>query len=262
MNIGEVYLVGAGPGDPGLLTVKAHHLIASADCIVYDHLVNPDILSIAPANAELIYAGKQRGKCAMRQETINALLVAKACEYDRVVRLKGGDPFVFGRGGEEAEALASAGIPWQVVPGISAGAAVPAYAGIPITHRGLSSSVVFVTGHEDPAKPESSIRWEHLAKGADTIVLFMGSSRLAEIAAQLISHGRNPHTPVAILIQGTCEQQSARILDLHSAAAFGDEPIETPAMIVIGEVVRLREKLEWFSGKMEERNLAESLRLA
>jgi uroporphyrin-III C-methyltransferase len=150
--MGKVYLVGAGPGDPGLLTIKARDLIAAAGCIVYDHLVNPVLLAHAAPDAELIYAGKERGKCAMRQEMINALLVAKTTEHRVVVRLKGGDPFTFGRGGEEALALSECGIEWEVVPGVSSGIAAAAYAGIPITHRGLGASVAFVTGHEDATK--------------------------------------------------------------------------------------------------------------
>jgi uroporphyrinogen III methyltransferase/synthase len=170
---GKVYLVGAGPGDPGLLTIKARDLIASADCVIYDYLVNPEILAHASPHAELIFAGKRGGESSRAQGEINDLMIEKAGEYQLVVRLKGGDPFIFGRGGEEAEALVDAGIEWEVVPGVTAGSSVAAYAGIPITHRGLSSSVAFITGHEDPSKPQSAIRWEHLAKGADTLVFFM-----------------------------------------------------------------------------------------
>jgi uroporphyrinogen III methyltransferase/synthase len=246
-RIGKVYLVGAGPGDPGLLTVKAAELLRRADCVVYDHLVNPEILDYVPAHAELIYAGKQGHKCAMRQETINAILVTKACEYQTVVRLKGGDPFVFGRGGEEAEALVSAGIEWEVVPGVSAGAAVAAYAGIPITHRGLSSSVTFVTGHEDPTKSQSSLHWEHLAKGVDTLVFFMGVANSQKIADQLMKHGRASNTPVAIIRWGTYHQQETYITTLAEMAALIEhEGIAAPAIIVIGEVVNLHTKLSWF----------------
>ncbi len=252
MNLGKVYLVGAGPGDPDLLTIKARDLIAAAGCVVYDHLVNPEILRHAAPDAELIYAGKQRGKCAMRQETINALLVTKATEHDIVVRLKGGDPFTFGRGGEEALALVCAGVQWEVVPGVSAGAAVPAYAGIPITHRGYGSSVAFITGHEDPAKTESSVYWERLARGVDTLVIFMGVSSASEIAQRLIAHGRGSETPAAVIRWGTYEDQEchvcalAELPDLIEARA-----INTPAIIVIGEVVRLREKLNWFNMERE-----------
>src|SRR5262245_5989077 len=247
MRLGKVYLVGAGPGDPGLLTIKARDLIAAAGCVVYDHLVNAEILRHAAPGAELIYAGKQRGKCAMRQETINALLVTKATEYDVVVRLKGGDPFIFGRGGEEALALVSAGVPWEVVPGVSAGAAVAAYAGIPITHRGMSSSVAFVTGHEDPAKIESSVDWDLLARGVDTLVIFMGVSGAAEIAGQLMAHGLGADTPAAVIRWGTYEHQECHVAALAELAHLIEtRAVTAPAIIVIGEVVRLREQLNWF----------------
>jgi uroporphyrinogen III methyltransferase/synthase len=247
MKIGKVYLVGAGPGDPGLLTIKARDLIAAAGCVVYDHLVNPEILRHAAPGAELIYAGKRPGKCAMRQETINALLVTKSTEHGVVVRLKGGDPFIFGRGGEEALALVSAGVPWEVVPGVSAGAAVAAYAGIPITHRGLSSSVAFITGHEDPAKIESSVDWGRLARGVDTLVIFMGVSSAPQIAEQLMAHGLGADTPAAVIRRGTYEHQECHVTTLAELARLIEaRAVTTPAIIVIGEVVRLREKLNWF----------------
>jgi uroporphyrinogen III methyltransferase/synthase len=247
MNLGKVYLVGAGPGDPDLLTIKARDLIAAAGCVVYDHLINPEILRHAAPGAELIYAGKRRGKCAMRQETINALLVAKAAEHDIVVRLKGGDPFIFGRGGEEALALVSAGVTWEIVPGVSAGAAVAAYAGIPITHRGMSSSVAFVTGHEDPAKMESGVDWERLARGVDTLVIFMGVSSAPQIAEQLMAHGLSGETPAAVIRWGTYEHQECHSAALAELAHLIEgRAIAAPAIIVIGEVVRLREKLNWF----------------
>jgi uroporphyrinogen III methyltransferase / synthase len=247
MNLGKVYLVGAGPGDPDLLTIKARDLIAAAGCVVYDHLVNPEILRYAAPDAELIYAGKQSGKCAMRQETINALLVTKATERDIVVRLKGGDPFVFGRGGEEALALVSAGVPWEVVPGVSAGAAVAAYAGIPITHRGMSSSVAFVTGHEDPAKTESSVDWGRLARGVDTLVIFMGVSGAPEIAERLMAHGLSAETPAAVIRWGTYKHQEYHVAPLAELAHLIEaRTVTAPAIIVIGEVVRLHEQLNWF----------------
>ena len=197
-QLGKVYLVGAGPGDPGLLTLKAAELLKAADCVIYDYLVNPEILQFASARAEKLYVGKQGCGKGWKQEEINRLLLEKAVQHRLVVRLKGGDPFVFGRGGEEAEALVEAGIEWEIVPGVSAGSAVAAYAGIPVTHRGISSSVAFVTGHETPSKPESTIRWEHLAQGVDTIVFFMGVAKIQTIAAQLIQHGRSTTTPVAV----------------------------------------------------------------
>jgi uroporphyrinogen III methyltransferase/synthase len=247
MKLGKVYLVGAGPGDPDLLTIKARDLIAAAGCLIYDHLVNPEILRHAAPSAELIYAGKRRGKCAMRQETINALLGAKVTEHDIVVRLKGGDPFIFGRGGEEALALVSAGVQWEVVPGVSAGAAVAAYAGIPITHRGLGSSVAFVTGHEDPAKTGSSVDWERLARSVDTLVIFMGVGGAPEIAERLMAHGLGGETPAAVISWGTYEHQECHVTALAELAHLIEaRAIAAPVIIVIGEVVRLREKLNWF----------------
>jgi uroporphyrinogen III methyltransferase/synthase len=247
MGLGKVYLVGAGPGDPDLLTIKARDLIAAAGCVIYDHLVNPEILRHAAPDAELIYAGKRAGDCAMRQETINALLVTKATEHDIVVRLKGGDPFIFGRGGEEALALVSAGVQWEVVPGVSAGAAVAAYAGIPITHRGMGSSVAFVTGHEDPAKTESSVDWGRIALGANTLVIFMGMSGAPAIAERLMAHGRSGETPAAVIRWGTYYHQECHITTLAELAhLIESRGVAAPAIIVIGEVVRLREKLNWF----------------
>jgi uroporphyrinogen III methyltransferase / synthase len=248
MKLGKVYLVGAGPGDPGLLTIKARDLLATADCVVYDYLVNPELLRYCLPYAELIYAGKQCGKCAMRQETINALLVTKASEYRIVVRLKGGDPFLFGRGAEEALALIAAGIEWEVVPGVSAGLAVTAYAGIPLTHRGLSSSAVFVTGHEDPDKAHSAINWEHMALGVDTLVFFMGVTRIGEIAGRLIEHGRKPDTPVAVIRWGTYKNQQTHVSTLAEVEQMVARLcLQPPAIIVVGEVVTLRQRLQWFA---------------
>jgi uroporphyrinogen III methyltransferase / synthase len=253
-RVGKVYLVGAGPGDPGLLTLKARDLIAEADCVIYDYLVNPKILKHARAEAELIYAGKRGLESSQQlwtQVEINRMLVAKANEHAVVVRLKGGDPFIFGRGGEEAEALVEAGIEWEVVPGVSAGSSVAAYAGIPITHRGLSSSVTFVTGHEEsksrPGKSQSAIRWDHLANGADTLVFFMGMARIVEIADQLIANGRDADTPVAVVRWGTYGHQETVVSNLAGvAAAVERRNLTSPALIVVGEVVRLRERLQWF----------------
>jgi uroporphyrinogen III methyltransferase/synthase len=251
---GKVYLVGAGPGDPGLLTIKARDLIAAADCVIYDYLVNPEILTHAHPRAELIYAGKRGGDGGTAQAEINRLLIEKAGEYRMVVRLKGGDPFIFGRGGEEAEVLVEAGIDWEVVPGVTAGSSVAAYAGIPITHRGLSRSVAFVTGHEDPATPQPAIDWRHLARAVDTLVFFMGVARIREIASQLMLHGRNPETPVAVIRWGTYSHQETYLSTLDQVEALvAREKIGAPALIVVGEVVRLREKLQWF----EESQLAD-----
>jgi uroporphyrin-III C-methyltransferase len=191
----------------------------------------------------LIYAGKERGRCELRQEAINALLVTKAAEHEIVVRLKGGDPFIFGRGGEEAEAVASAGVEWEVVPGVSAGSAVAAYAGIPITHRGVSSSVAFVTGHQDPGGPQS-INWQALAQSVDTLVVFMGVGALSEIAGRLIAHGRRSDTPVAVIEMGTYSNQKTHVTTLAGVAELVErERPDPPAIIVIGEVVNLRESL-------------------
>ncbi len=244
---GKVYLVGAGPGDPDLLTLKARDLIAAADCVIYDYLVNPKILEHALPGAELIYVGKRGLESSWTQTEINRLLLAKSEEHNLIVRLKGGDPFIFGRGGEEAEVLVDSGIEWEIVPGVSAGSSVAAYAGIPVTHRSVSSSVAFITGHEDPAKPHSSIRWENLSTGVDTLVFFMGVSRIKEIAEQLIRHGRSAQTPVAVIRWGTYDHQETYVSDLAGVAELvARENISSPSLIVVGEVVRLREKLQWF----------------
>jgi uroporphyrinogen III methyltransferase/synthase len=249
---GKVYLVGAGPGDPGLLTLKARDLIAVADCVIYDYLVNPEILKHARVGAELIYVGKRGFGDSWTQAHINRLLVEKADEHASVVRLKGGDPFIFGRGGEEAEVLVEAGVEWEVVPGVSAGSSVAAYAGIPVTHRAYSSSVAFVTGHEDPAKLQSAIRWDSLAAGVDTIVFFMGVARIREIASQLTRHGKSAETPVAVISWGTYEDQQTITGTLADIAEkVQREKVKAPALIIVGEVVRLREKLQWFEQPLE-----------
>lgn len=245
MRLGTVYLVGAGPGDPGLLTVRGLELLRKADVIVYDRLVNPSLLDESSPDALRIFAGKLAGGHSLPQEQINALLIAHARRDRRVVRLKGGDPFVFGRGGEEAEALAAAGIPFEVVPGVSSAVAVPAYAGIPLTHRGLASSFAVVTGHEDGCKGEPAVEWERLATAVDTLVVLMGARTLSRIVRELLAHGRSPETPVALIRWGTTEAQQtitgtlADILD----KAVGLQP---PVVAVIGDVVRLRGRLRWF----------------
>lgn len=242
---GKVYLVGAGPGDPGLLTVKGRDLLVVADCVIYDYLVSPEIVQLARDGAELLFVGKRGGHPCISQDEINRLLVAKAAEHRVVVRLKGGDPFVFGRGGEEADVLAAAGIAWEVVPGVSAGIAVPAYAGIPVTQRGISSSVAFITAHEDPTKENSASRWEQL--GADTLVFFMGVGRIGQLVDELLAHGRSPATPVAVIRWGTRPEQEVYISDLRNIAALlASREVKPPALIVVGEVVRLRERLHWF----------------
>src|SRR3972149_910260 len=244
---GKVYLVGAGPGDPGLFTLKGDAILMIADVVLYDYLANTELLLHTKPGAELIYVGFHAEE-RMSQEAINQLLVEKARQGKTVCRLKGGDPFVFARGGEEAEHLAAADIPWEVVPGVSAGTAVPAYAGIPLTHRQLSSSVLFVTGHEDPEKPGGpDVEWEKIAHGASTLVFFMGVKRLPQLAENLIRAGRPFSTPVAIIRWGTKGEQQTLTGTLATiverARAAGVKP---PALMVVGDVVRLREKLQWF----------------
>ena len=247
MRLGSVALVGAGPGDPGLLTVRGLERLRQAEVIVYDRLVNPALLDEAPPATLRIFAGKLAGEHALGQDEINDLLIVHARAGRSVVRLKGGDPFVFGRGGEEAEALARAGLPFEVVPGVSAAVAVPAYAGIPLTHRGLASSFAVITGHEDPAKGESAVEWERLATAVDTLVVLMGATMLPAIVDKLLAHGRSPETPVALIRWGTTEAQTTLVarLDLivDQARAAGLRP---PVVAVIGDVVGLRERLRWF----------------
>jgi uroporphyrinogen III methyltransferase/synthase len=240
-----VYLVGAGPGDPGLMTVRALELIAAADVIVHDRLIPSDALAGARSDAELIYVGKQGGGASVPQEQTVALLIERGRDND-VVRLKGGDPFVFGRGGEEAEALKEAGIPFEVVPGITAGVAAPAYAGIPVTHRDLASAVAFVTGHEDPAKDEPVLDWDALAAFPGTLVLYMGVHRLDAIAERLVAAGRDGDEPAAVVERGTLSDQRAVSATLATiAAAATAAEIKAPAITVIGPVAALRERLRW-----------------
>ena len=242
-----VYLIGAGPGDQGLLTVRGRECLRRADVVVYDYLVNPALLAEARPGAEIIDAGKRKGARRFSQEAINALLIDRAARGLAVARLKGGDPFVFGRGGEEALALADAGVPFEVVPGVTSVVAAPAYAGIPLTHRDYAATVVVTTGHEDPDKPESAIPWEDLAASKGTLVFVMGMTHLAEIAARLIDHGRSPDTPAAIIRWGTTPRQQTVVGRLNTivrdAARLALEP---PGLIVVGEVVTLRERLQWF----------------
>jgi uroporphyrinogen III methyltransferase/synthase len=242
VRVGSVALVGAGPGDPRLITVRGLALLRRADVVVYDRLVDARLLRLA-RRARHIFAGKARGDHALPQAEINALLLRHARRGRRVVRLKGGDPFVFGRGGEEAHALARAGIPYEIVPGVSSAIAVPAYAGIPVTHRGVAASFAVVTGHE--ACEGSRIDWPHLATGIDTLVILMGVGTLPRIAEMLIAHGRAASTPAAVVRWGTTGRQRTLVdrLDRIGARAAGVEP---PAVIVIGDVVALREELAWF----------------
>ncbi len=255
-EVGKVYLVGAGPGDPGLLTVKARDLLASCDVVIYDYLVNPELLSHVPLAAERIYVGKVGGGQQTPQYEINRLLIDQAQTGKRVVRLKGGDPFLFGRGGEEAESLHSAGIPFEVVPGISSALAVPAYAGIPLTHRGFSSSVAVLTGAQvGDGKPEPGA--SRSLASADTIVVLMGVAHLHEIANSLMTSGRSPETPAAVIRWGTYEGQQTVIGTLRTIAVEAERArMRAPAVIIIGEVVRLRERLNWFEQTLEVAALA------
>ncbi len=247
-----VYLIGAGPGDPGLMTLKGFDCLERADVVIYDYLANPRFLASARADAELIYVGKKGFSKHVTQEEINALIVEKALEDGgkMVARLKGGDPFIFGRGGEEALALVEHGIKFEVVPGISSGYSAPAYAGIPVTHRGLTTDMAFVTGHEDPTKPETDINWEKLATAIGTICFYMGIKNLPTISSRLIQYGRSPETPVALIRWGTTPRQEvlvgtlADIAEKAAAAKF-----KAPAITIVGDVVSLREKLKWFEDR-------------
>ena len=245
-RISVVYLVGAGPGDPGLVTVRALELVASADLILYDRLIPDGLLRGAKPDAELVYVGKRPGEPTIEQPEIERRMVEAAKAGRSVVRLKGGDPFVFGRGGEEGEALAAAGVPFEVVPGVTAGVAAPAYAGIPVTHREEASAVAFVTGHEDPEKPESALDWDALAAFPGTLVLYMGIKRLAENAAALIAAGRDPKQPAAAIERGTMAGQRTVTATLGDLAdAVERERIGAPAVIVVGPVVARRQALAW-----------------
>ena len=244
---GMVYVVGAGPGDAGLLTLRGAQLLGRADVVVYDALVNPDLLRLAPKSAEIIFGGKRSKDHAIPQEDLNRLLVDKAKEGKIVVRLKGGDPYVFGRGGEEAEELAAARIRFEVVPGVSSVVAAPNYAGVPLTHREHCSSFTVITGHEDSKKDASSVDWRQIARTPGTKVVMMGAERIGEIAEQLVAHGMSPDTPVAMVRWGTLGRQQSLEGTLATIAGLAaDAKLSAPAVAVIGEVVRLRSKLNWF----------------
>jgi len=244
---GTVYLVGAGPGDTGLLTVRGAELLGTADVVVYDALVNPDLLGLVPKSAEIIYGGKRAREHRIPQAELSQLLIAKAREGKSVVRLKGGDPYVFGRGGEEAEQLADAGIRFEVVPGVSSFVAVPNYAGIPLTHRDFCSRLTLVTGHEGPAKEESSIDWAQLAVTPGTKVVMMGTDRVGQISEKLISYGLDPKTPIAMISWGTLARQESIAGTLETIGDLAAKShLSPPTVVVIGEVVKLRSKLNWF----------------
>src|ERR1700690_3154773 len=237
MSPGVVYLVGAGPGDPELLTLKARRVLGEADVVVYDHLVAPGLLDMAGPDCERVFAGKKGGKFCRPQGEIDETLVRLALEGKTVVRLKGGDPFIFGRGGEEAAALAAAGIAFEIVPGVTAALAAAAYAGIPLTHRVHSSAVVFLTGHEDPSKPDASVRWEDYARLGCTLCVYMGMHNLDAIARRLQSGGLAPETPAAVVQAATTDRHRRLQATLGTIAArCAEEAFAAPGLVVIGEV--------------------------
>ncbi len=242
---GKVYLIGAGPGDPDLLTMKAHRLLTAADVVLYDRLVGEQIIAMIPETAEKLYVGKAKSLHSLPQEEINALLAVKAKEGKVVVRLKGGDPFIFGRGGEELEELVSEGVPFEVVPGVTAAAGCAAYAGIPLTHREYAQSVRFLTGHLKDGTTE--LPWDELVHPAQTLVIYMGLTGLESISQSLIRFGMRPSMPVAIVEKGTSKDQrvfTSTMKDIHQVAI--DNEVKSPALLIIGEVVTLQEKLSWF----------------
>ncbi|MBI3991623.1 MAG: uroporphyrinogen-III C-methyltransferase, partial [Candidatus Omnitrophica bacterium] len=244
---GIVYLIGAGPGDPGLITLKGIECLKKAEVVIYDHLVNPQLLSYARKDAEIIYAGKIQNKHTLTQDEINRLLVKKASSGKCVARVKGGDPFIFGRGGEEAEALVRARINFEIVPGVTSAIAVPAYAGIPLTMRKFTSTVGFITGHEDPTKEISDIPWDKVSTGMGTLVFLMGLNNLPEIVNRLIYHGKKPETPVAVIQWGTLPKQRTVTGNLKDIAEkVKKEKLKPPSIIVVGDVVKLRNSLNWF----------------
>ncbi len=246
---GKVYIIGAGPGDPGLITLRAVECLGLADVVIYDNLVNEELLKYAPPNARLIYAGKKGGDHTLSQDKINELLTGEALDGHTVARLKGGDPFIFGRGGEEAEVLVQQGVPFEVIPGVTSAIAVPSYAGIPLTHRGLTSTVAFITGHEDPTKDKSDIDWQALV-GIGTLVFLMGVKNLGQITEALMSHGKLPDTPAALIRRGTTPQQqvlSGTLSTIVGLAQTGH--FKPPAILVVGQVVALKDTLRWFDTK-------------
>lgn len=247
---GRCFLVGAGPGDLGLVTLRAKQCVEQAEVLIYDYLCNPAMLRWAAENAEKIYAGKKAGEHTLSQEEINALLVERARGGKSVVRLKGGDPFVFGRGGEEAQALAAAGIPFEIVPGVTSAVAGPAYAGIPITHRGSNSHVTFFTGHEDPAKSESSIDFDALARLGGTQVMLMGVERIGAIAREMLANGVRADLPVALIRWATTPRQKTLVGTLGNIAQrVAETGFAAPAVAVFGEVVTLRDELKWYENR-------------
>ncbi|MFC0526035.1 uroporphyrinogen-III C-methyltransferase [Pontibacillus salicampi] len=254
--MGKVYLVGAGPGDPDLITVKGLKCIQQADVILYDRLVNKELLDHAKSDVELIYCGKLPNYHPMKQETINHFLVKHARKGKVVTRLKGGDPFVYGRGGEEAQALACNHVEYEVIPGITSGIAAPAYAGIPVTHRDHGSTFAFVTGHLKDGE-EEELRWESLAKGIDTLAIYMGVKNLPYIVEKLTKYGRCVTTPVALIHWGTTKEQqvtTGTLATIVENASKGE--VKNPSMIIVGEVVRLREDISWYETVLREQQEA------
>ena len=247
MKSGKVYLVGAGPGDPSLITVKGLACLKEADVVIYDRLVDESILSEARPEAEKIYVGKASNHHTLEQKMINHLLIQKAREGKVVVRLKGGDPFVLGRGGEEAQALAENDIPFEVVPGVSSAVAVPSYAGIPVTHRGVASSFTVVTGHKASEKGEPHIAWDKLSSGTDTLVVLMGIGNLTYVVDQLIKNNKPPSTPVAVVTEGTTPRQRCVVGTLQDIVEkVKSENLKPPSVVVVGDVVQLQKYLRWF----------------
>ncbi|AGB41203.1 uroporphyrin-III C-methyltransferase [Halobacteroides halobius DSM 5150] len=248
--LGKVYIIGAGPGDEGLITAKGLKIIKQADVILYDRLANPKLLNQAQEEAQLFYVGKKAGEHYRTQTEINQLLIEQAQAGKLVARLKGGDPFIFGRGGEEATTLVEAGIEFEIIPGITSPIAVPAYAGIPLTHRDFNSSVAFVTGHESPTKDQSQVNWSQLATGVGSLVILMGVRKLPQIVPQLIDAGRDRQTPVALVRWGTRAKQETLVGTLENIVSKVEEAnFKPPAIIIVGEVVKLRKKLNWFEKK-------------
>ena len=254
--MGKVYLVGAGPGDPELLTIKGLRAIKEADVILYDRLINKDILDYAEPNTKFFYCGKDPYRHSLPQEETNRMMIQLAKKGHTVTRLKGGDPFVFGRGGEEAEQLATHHIPFEIVPGITSGIAAPAYAGIPVTHRDYSSSVAFITAVNKPGM-DKEVYWQHLAQGPETLCIYMGVKRLPEICELLVKFGKTPQTPVALVHMGTATSQhtvTGTLQDITKKAKASTNP----AMIIVGDVENMREKISWF----EEQAFKENVNLA
>ncbi|MFP7412001.1 uroporphyrinogen-III C-methyltransferase [Priestia filamentosa] len=253
MSVGTVYLVGAGPGDPKLITIHGLECIQKADVILYDRLVSEELLKHAKEGAELIFCGKLPGKHGEIQDDIHRTLVEKAEQGKTVTRLKGGDLFIFGRGGEEAEVLAKRDIPFEIIPGITSGIAAPAYAGIPVTYKDKAMSFAIVTGHGREEKGQDTLNWEALAKGIDTIAFYMGVGNLPHIVYKLTEHGRNKETPVAIIHKGTTQEQRTVVGTLATIEEMAKvENVKHPSMIIVGEVVDIREKIQWFNEKGEK----------